>query len=205
MKPGLRTIGAALGVCALIWPAGLSADSDGYYCTGSGYLALQLRSWNTGGPHLLQVIRFGGGEIREAGRVELPDFQPQAIRCDGDQVRIIRWTSHYIEYVIDVSGEPQLVETIEDPDLAFSPDLFDDEMSNLGDWAVPGSIELPSKDPGHEYRLRITRHSTPVSGGLEHHTRTVLIAVDVSGAVAASGETVSELLLYEGTFFESVH
>jgi hypothetical protein len=199
MRISRSSIGFGLVLGALVQPAGLSADSDGYYCSGPGYLAFQLRSWSTAGPHLLKVIRFGDGEIREAGQVELPDFQPHAIRCEAERVRIVGWALHYVEYSIDVSGEPRIVEAIEDHDLAFSPDLFTEEMTNLGDWAVPGSTTLSTEDSHHEYRLVITRHSSPVPGGLEHHTRSVLVAQDESGSV------VSELLVYEGTFFESVH
>jgi hypothetical protein len=188
-----------LVVCGLAWPAGLKADSDGYFCTGPGYLAFQLRSWNTDGPHLLKVIRFGDGEVREAGEVELPDFQPHAILCENDRVRLVGWQSHYVEYSIDVSGEPRVVETIEDPERPYSPGIADEEMTNLGDWAVPGSTTLSAEDSQHEYRLIITRHSSPVSGGLEHRTRSLLVAEDGSGAV------VSELLVYEGTSFESIH
>jgi hypothetical protein len=186
-------------LCGLLSPAGLKADSDGYFCTGPGYLAFQLRSWNTDGPHLLKVIRVGGGEIREAGQVELPDFQPHAIQCEEDRVRIVGWTSHYVEYSIDVSGEPRILETIDDPDRVLSPDPFEQQMMNLGDWGVPGTTTLSSGDDRYRYRLVIARESVPVQGGLDHHTRTMLLAEDGEGA------RVSELIVYEGTFFEPVH
>lgn len=199
MNASRPSIGIAVILCGLAWPTPLRADSDGYFCTGPGYLAFQLRSWHTDGPHLLKIIRFGEGEIREAGELELPDFQPHAIRCETERVRIVGWALHYVEFSIDVSGEPRLLETIEDPELEFSPALFETPMMNLGELAVPGSIPLSSEDPLHRYRLAIERRSSPVTGGLEHYTRTVLIAE------TRTGTPVGELLVYEGTRFESIH
>ena len=199
MRINRSSIGFALVLCGLVRPAGLKADSDGYFCTGPGYLAYQLRSWNTDGRHLLKIVRFGDGEFREAGAVELPDFQPHAILCEEDRVRIVGWTLHYVEYSIDVSGEPRITETIENLDRALSPAQSEEQMPNLGDWAVPGTTALSSGDARHQYRMVITRESVPVQGGLDHHTRTVLIAEDREGTL------VSELVVYEGTSFESVH
>jgi len=199
MKLDRSSIGLALLLCGLFWPAGLKADSDGYFCTGPGYLAYQLRSWNTDGSHLLKIVRFGDGEIREVGAVELPDFQPHAILCEEDRVRIVGWRLHYVEYSIDVSREPQITVTIENLDRALSPAQPEELMTNLGDWAVPGTTTLSSEDVRHEYRLVITRESVPVQGGLDHHTRTVLVAE------SRAGTQVSELVVYEGTSFEPVH
>jgi hypothetical protein len=110
-----------------------------------------------------------------------------------------RWALHYVEYSIDVSGAPQITETIENLDRALSPAQSEELMTNLGDWAVPGTTTLSSEDARHEYRLVITRESVPVQGGLDHHTRTALISEDREGTL------VSELVVYEGSFFEPVH
>jgi hypothetical protein len=197
-----RTFFVVLGLAVFsLVPGEARADSDGYFCAGAGYIALQLRSWNTGGPHLLKVVRLGGGKVQLAGQVELQDFQPHEMLCDRDRVRIAGWGQHYIAYTIDVADAngPVVIEKSEDPLQQFSASLFSKAPGNLGEWARAGVLELASPESEHHYRVVITVDEKKLEGGIEHHIRSNVVVLN------REGTEQGRLLLFEGSRLETIH
>ncbi len=188
---------AGVAVLLLLFPQIAEADSDGYYCTGTGYLAYQLRAALTEGvtgQHVVRVVRFGPEGIRFAGEVSLPEFQPHKLVCGESQVRIGGWMGRPVEYVIDVTESPKLAYEVSDPSQAMHGSV----LANLGAWARPGTVRLTSTDQGYTYRIAIGTVTEPGGGGLLHHVTTVLERVD------GEGNVVDSLELYRGTREESV-
>ena len=183
-------------LCGLSWTA--RADSDGYYCSGTDYVAFQLRSALTPGvssAHIVRIVRFGGTGLYVAGEVSLPDFQPHKLVCGKSQVRIGGWMGRPVEFVIDITEAPRIAQEISDPGQA----LQGSELRNLGAWARAGTVPLTSTDRAHKYHLVTTTEEKSVRGGLLHGIRTLIEKLDASGAI------VESLELYSGSRMETVH
>lgn len=192
-----RIAGAGVAALLLLSPQIAEADSDGYYCTGTGYVAYQLRAALTpgvSGQHVVRVVRFGSEGIRMAGEVSLPDFQPHKLVCGESQVRIGGWMGRPVEYVIDVAESPKVAFEVSDPGQAMHGSV----LSNLGAWARAGTVRLGSTDKTHTYRLATRTETKSAGGGLMHHITTTVERLN------PAGEVVESLELYRGTREESV-
>lgn len=198
----MRRLFTALAVLAI--PARAAyADSDGYYCTGPGYLAVEFRSFNTpglSGPHVLKIVRFDAERgPRWAREVVLEDFQPHRLTCGLDGVTIEGWGIGFLSYdiALDTSRVPRIRTRVADPGRKFSP--LGPTPGNLGDWASAGVRPIPAIEGLHRFQLRVARTSRPESQGIRHEGTTELEELDESGKVVRS------LLLHRKTTYEPVH
>src|SRR5687767_15632826 len=97
--PSMKTF--LLAVVTLLGPGGVGmayADSDGYYCTGRGYLAYQfgMAPSSVVTPHRLYVLRIGtSGGIAEPAELELPAFQVHGLRCGDGWIDVASFTATY--------------------------------------------------------------------------------------------------------------
>src|SRR5262249_921212 len=93
------------------------ADSDGYYCVGPGYLAVEFRSFITASINGTDVVKILGFDEelgpRWAGEVVAEDFQTHVLTCGttrivfegvGDSRRGL--VSYVVEF--DSTGWPQI-------------------------------------------------------------------------------------------------
>jgi hypothetical protein len=141
------------------------ADSDGYYCVGPGYLAVEFRSFSTpsiNGPHVLKILHFDEELGRRwTGEVVAEDFQTHVLTCGttriifegvGDSRRGL--VSYVVE--LDSSGWPRIMSVSNDPSYVFVPRTG---PANLGFWARPGITLLPSANKEHHFQLRMTQSS----------------------------------------------
>jgi hypothetical protein len=72
------------------------SDSDGLFCSGSSYFALERRSFNSDGIHRLLIIPLSDENgLGPEFTVELPDFQAHRMICAHKQIRIYSFTSVY--------------------------------------------------------------------------------------------------------------
>ena len=83
----MRAAGLLLILC-LATPAAARADSDGYYCTGRGYVAWETRLETA--EHQLHIVRFSrdGGLVRQAP-IRLEEFQVHAMMCGAQSVELV--------------------------------------------------------------------------------------------------------------------
>jgi hypothetical protein len=109
------------------------ADSDGYYCTGRGYLAYQFGfAAPPVGPHRLYVVRFGGVSGIEAPIVfDLPQFQVHGILCDERTIRLAAYDAIYTVH-LDEGSRPVRYESVPWLDKGHTPPEFIGHSSNLG-------------------------------------------------------------------------
>lgn len=182
----------------------VSADSDGYYCDGPGYIAVEFRSFNTrglGAPHVLKLAVFGGEQgPRWAGEAEMTDFQPTWMRCDDGGVLITGWgDGAWVRYLAgeNDSGEFAVLDRDENAEKPFGPPNA--VLKNLGQWAIPGTYELESIDPKFRYELQITATERPAEGVIYRDHKSVLIQYD------RQDRERHRLVLYEGTSEEPIH
>lgn len=180
------------------------ADSDGYYCSGPGYIAIQFRSFNTPdleAPHVLKLVVFDGEQgPRWAGEAEMTDFQPHWMRCDETGVVITGWGGGaWVRYVAgeNGSGEFAVLDRDESAEKPFGPPNA--VLKNLGPWAIPGTYELESLNPKFRYELNITAAERSGEGVLYRDHRSVLLQFD------RQGRERNRLVLYEGTSEEPIH
>jgi hypothetical protein len=173
------------------------ADSDGYFCIGPNYLAVQLRSFNTPGlrgPHVLKIVHFDtAGGPRWAGEIVLEDFQPHGMTCTANGVAIAGWADDYA-IALDAGLTPRLVSRRKRDARPKAP-----PMVNLGNWAQQGITPIAVNGGVPRFQLRIVRASRGVKGGVDHHTTSTL------EQVGSSGKAIRSLLLHDGHFFEPVH
>jgi hypothetical protein len=182
-------------------PVTAHADSDGYFCTRKGYVAMEFRSFSTPGlsaEHVLKVVRFGAEHgIRWAGEIALPDFQPHQMRCLPERVEVAGWDKGYVKFTVDVSqpGKLRLLQGGANPQGGGSDGPA---LPNLGLWCGHGIVTLDSDDTQHTYQIVCTDSQKPVKGGIEHHHKSEIVQKDESGKVT------EKLLIFEGTMLETV-
>jgi len=181
------------------------ADSDGYYCAGSGYLAAEFRSFNTpagSGAHVLKIVKFD--EVlgpRWTGEVIVEQFQTHTLTCNADGITFQGAGGlgrGLVSYVVqlDNNGAPRIASHTNDP--AHSFDRVPPEPSNLGNWAKPGVTPLITAGTGHRFQLRVTETTRRNQSVIRHEMKTVLEEVNQSGRVLRS------LLLNKGSRDETI-
>jgi hypothetical protein len=175
----------------------VSADSDGYYCVGPGFIAYQFSgvSVATNG-HVLTVVRVGEEPgIGEARTVTLPGFQVHGMKCNHDSVELRAWDA---VHVVDLSdpGRPRVGPVASIPRETL---LQGFRSENLGDWSRPAVVPIDAADSEHGYELVIRKQEEEIEpAGILHRTTAELIRKD------HDGRAVDRRVLYEGEFEETV-
>jgi hypothetical protein len=196
-----------VGVALIAFASPAKADSDGMSCIGSGYLAVEFRSFSTpslAGTHVLKIARFDDPlGPRWTGEVIVEDFQPWRLTCGAEQVSFEGWgepTGGLVFYVVGLNpeGVPRVLYHTNDPAFVFRPQYG--ETLNVGNWSKSGITALPSMSTDRNFRLNITKKSVPQpqAKNIRWDNRTVLEEVDAAGNVTRS------LLLFSGSFLESI-
>lgn len=182
------------------------ADSDGYACVGAGFIAVEFRAFNTpkiAGAHVLRIARFdSAGGPRWTGEVSIEDFETHTLACGAQTLLfegiggrgrgLVSYTIH-----VDSAGVPSIATHSNDPLYAFR--VMPPGPINVGDWAQPGFVSLPSRGGHSSFRLHVTSVTRRVDASeLRHMMKTVLEEIDASGMVRRS------LLINEGSRIETV-
>ena len=181
------------------------ADSDGYYCVGADYLAVEFRSFSTpgiAGKHVLRIARWGGIRGPEwAGEVVMDDFQPHIMTCGQDEIviegagdRPNGWLTYTIR--LDSVRRPEIAARTNELQYDFTTKRSQN-LPNLGNWSQPGVTRLSDPAASAVVQIRMTRTSQPMNPGMRHDRKSVLEELDAEGNVHCS------LLLFEGMSEES--
>jgi len=199
---------SCLSALAMIFALGrvAYADSDGHACVGAGFIAVEFRAFATpdlAGPHILRVARFDvAGGPRWTGEVSVEDFQTHTLACGAQTIMfegigergrgLVSYTIH-----VDSAGVPSVLARSSDPRYAFRE--LPSEPMNIGNWARPGVIPLPSRGGYPRFQLHVTERTRRVSAGeLRHEMKTTLEEIDASGMVRRS------LIINTGSRIETV-
>ena len=177
----------------LLTPAPARADSDGYYCTGRGYIAWETRLETA--EHQLHIVRFSrdGGLVRQAS-IRLEEFQVHAMTCAEQSVELVGGGKHH---TVDLSNVARPAVTTR----AASGNSAGVEQMNLGHWSREGVIDLESDAAPGEFQLVISKVSRRVTGGVDHYTVTQIIR---RNPAAGLERILQSIRLFEGIFRETV-
>jgi len=193
-----------IALAALLVPVAAHADSDGHFCIGAGYVAVELRSAMTPGlsvPHALKIARFDDRGPRWAGEVALEDFQTHTLACGAAAVLIEGAGARdrgFVSYLVALDGGR--------PRIAWQTATPFDRVGALPPSGPPsffvggeeGMHDLPQRGGHPRFRLRVTRSIDRSGGATYHHFTATLEEVD------GSGNVVRDLVIAEGTVTESV-
>ena len=181
-------------------PLGLGiayADSDGYYCTGHGYLAYQFGMAPLPvAPHRLFVLRIGPTTgISEPVAIELPQFQVHGLRCGDGWVDVAAFTAIY-RVTLDGTTRPMryeirpLAEGQRVPQ-EFYPQLNLGTLSRAAHDLKPQRVSLGMKADGGQYFLEMTAQLIP-----SDRCRTTLTSRVVE--TDRNGREIRERVLFTG-------
>jgi len=144
VKPSHRIVLAFFVFLCSVAPA--LADSDGFYCTGRGYIAFDLRSFihpDLKEPHLLRLYRFDSERgIFKAAEWAMKDFQIHTMRCTRDRIEVAG--SGDARYVFDTPAEKG------------KKDDADSSLEGQLGWSTPRVKTLESDDSEHTYKLTVS-------------------------------------------------
>jgi hypothetical protein len=180
------------------------ADSDGYFCSGPGYLAVEFRAFSTrglSGEHVLKILRFDDAlGPRWIGEVVVEEFQTHTLNCAPDAITfegVGERGRGLVTYLVklDEKGVPRIVSQSSNPQYVF---VAKEGPPNLGNWARQGITPLQSAVGAHRFQLRFTEAPARREGRtIFHDKRTVIEEVEEGGRVVRS------LILHEGTSIET--
>ena len=125
------------------------ADSDGYFCSSSKFLAYEF--WFSNEPsnqHKLYVYRFGTEPEEEPGWTQIPIFQVYGMKCFDDRVELVGWGKQYVFSVSTNMVKPALEEALESPGKL--PGNFSSVSENLAGWSPVTRGTMPRE---HTYEL----------------------------------------------------
>ena len=193
-----RLLPVFLLVPALLFPKAAYADSDGYCCTGPGYLAYQFGlAAPPVGEHRLYVIPVYGGEgVPEPVVLSLPQFQVHGMLCGENWIEVASFTDVY-RVTLDATKRPLSYDIVRSlRGQAIPSEFISSQQQNLG-WLGGRRARSPIRvSLGHandsEYLLEIVAKPFDPPRRCEVVVTSRVVQVDRTGAQA------SERLIFQG-------
>lgn len=143
-------------------PASLRADSDGYYCSGPGYLAYELSFSFGATAHVLYLVALSDSiGIGHPAAVALPRFQVHAMRCDSGAVELLGWDSLYTVRFRQARAPSVASVTSRARPVVFQRPLPGYPTGNLGGWSSavragrPDTVDLHVVGARHRFVLAL--------------------------------------------------
>ena len=171
------------------------ADSDGYYCKGSGFIAWETRFAPGPAKHVLHVVRFAEATgIVPTERIDLPDFQVHGMTCDKGSVVLIGWETRYT-VDLTVPGRSTVTTRAEAFDTSRPQ-----PVGNLGAGGKAGVVDLPVDGRTGPFELVVGRVSRRIAGGIDHHVVARLVQRE---PIPGTG-ILASVVLMEGIYRETI-
>lgn len=190
----------ALVVVGVALPGVAYADSDGYYCTGRGYLAYQFgMAPKPVAPHRVYVVSTRGPQgIPEPAVVELPQFQVHGMLCGDGWIDIASFTTVY-RVTLDNNDRPVRYEVQGSHEGQAIPQPFiRSQFQNLGAlggaraYSKPIRTSLAVKALGGEYALEIIATAIEPVKACEVSVTSRIVETD------GSGREVGARIIFQG-------
>ena len=136
------------------------ADSDGYYCVGTDYVAYQFHQPGLPDAHRLFVVPFNGGGTKIVRHEAiLSDFQVHDMRCADKHVQLVGWDSAHDVTWTAYDPTPLKVESIaKEPG---APEYGDDGLPRNMIWGGDQRVSLYDPDSSVSYGLETTTERIP--------------------------------------------
>ena len=159
----------------------VEADSDGYFCSGDGYLMFD--QIGSDGSRIFKVVFFSDRTgVSEPHQISIAYFQTHGLKCETKRVVVAGWKESYI---IDL-GDGNSISWEKKEGVTHST------TDNLGLWAKEGEHQYTLNATGskHSFTLFVTKETKtePAPGGAREDIRVVskLIHRDTHGKVISS-------------------
>lgn len=191
----MRIVALVVTVFVIAFPKSASADSDGYYCAGRGFLAYEQRVAAPRITHELRIVYFESGRsIEAAPPVILEDFQVHGMRCRPGIVELVGAGTGAVVTFSNRAGPPIVTRA--------STSMIADRapaLANLGHWSQSGVFDLDAEG-SDLFQLVIAKVSQRVERGVERHTVSRVIRRGGAG-----GAIVQALTVFEGVSKETAN
>jgi hypothetical protein len=191
---------AAFVVLGLAVPTLAYADSDGYYCTGRGYLAYQFgMAPMPVAPHRVSVISIRGAQgIPEPSTLQLPQFQVHGMLCGDGWIDVASFTTVY-RITLDANDRPVRYEERGSLKGQPIPQAFiQSQVQNLGPlggakaYVKPIRTALAVRPLGGEYILEVIAKAIEPVNVCEISVTSRIVETD------AAGREVNARILFQG-------
>lgn len=184
--------GGLVGCCLLA--GGASADSDGLFCSGETYFALERRSFDSDGGHRLIIIPLSDDlGIGPEQSVRLPDFQAHALICGARDVVVLAWAE---THRIDVSDwrSPRYLGSERCSDCS---DRLSKHPTAHVTSAEDQILPIRSESGRIRFELRFARELHPYEGIVEHTVVAKLVGTH-------DGQFQNSRIVYAETHLETI-
>lgn len=150
---------------ALLLPSVALSDSDGLFCSGKSYFALERRSFNSDGVHRLLIIPLSDETgIGPEFAVDLPDFQAHRMTCEDTQITVYSFSRVYDVRV----GDWRTYRFLGDSPCSDCPERLN-ELSLLNvDSTKDQALRIHSTSGRISFELRFSRDDKLFAGAVEH-------------------------------------
>ena len=142
------------------------ADSDGYFCASSAFLAYEFSySKDPSDQHKLYVLRFGAEPKGKPQWLKIPGFQVHGMKCSADRVEMVGWDKRYVYSVAGDAVTATLEENLPGPGkipegLSDADNLGGSSPVTRGEMPTRHTYPLTTNRPDGNYEIRIVRKKT---------------------------------------------
>jgi hypothetical protein len=179
---------------ALLLPGIAMSDSDGLFCSGKSYFALERRSFSSDGIHRLLIIPLSDEMgIGPEFTVELPDFQAHRMTCEDTQIRVYSFSRVYDVQV----GDWRTYRFLGDSPCSACPERLDQIPLSHVDSAKDQALPIHSTSGRVSFELRVSRDLNAFPGLGEHTTIAKLVKL-------VDGQFNRSRIVYAETHFETI-
>jgi hypothetical protein len=183
---------------ALCTPSPAHADSDGYYCTGDGYVAYRFGAVSDQ-PHRVYVLRtWGPAGLRDAVFLPLPEFQVHGMVCGDGWIDVASFTEVHRVF-LDSDDRPVSRSVVRSFSAgAFPAEFLANRAGNLGwlggrgAYQNPIRVSLGTSERGGAYFLEISARDT------DPPSRCTLVMTSRVVEVDSDGAEVGERIIHRG-------
>lgn len=178
----------------LLLPSVALSDSDGLFCSGKSYFALERRSFNSDGVHRLFIIPLSDETgIGTEFTVELPDFQAHRMTCEDTRITLYSFSKMYEVHV----GDWRTYRYSGDSPCPACPERLNQLSLLHVESAQDQTLPIHSTSGRISFELRFSRDDKLVPGAVEHTIIAKLVKL-------ADGQFNGSRIVYAETHIETI-
>jgi hypothetical protein len=179
---------------ALLLPSVALSDSDGLFCSGKNYFALERSSSESDGIHRLLIIPLSDEVgIGPEFTVELPNFQAHRMMCQDTKITVYSFSRVYEVQV----GDWRTYRFLGDSPCSGCPERLDQLPLLSVDSAKDQALRIHSASSRISFELRFSRDDQLFPGAVEHTIIAKLVKL-------ADGQFNGSRIVYAETHVETV-
>lgn len=190
-QTGTRYLTSFVLTVVLLGATNVFADSEGYFCSGDGYLVFDRFGDNTRDFHF---VFFSDEGISEPKTINIPYFQPHGMKCFENYVLVKGWETYYR---LDFSDRNAIQWEMFEGELPDNLEMTNADRGNLIRYVDTYEYPLTCSACERTYKLVITEEHTTKSyenaGERTTHVRSELLAFNADNESIESLELTNEV------------